>query len=194
MSIRKLIAAALLAGCGTTANAGIVRINFEDLAAGTSVTSQYAALGATFSTIPIVDANGFYRNSVDVVSNQLGDFGANAGSLWQSVTAISFAEDVSNFSVLIGDTEAGSLLASLWAFDAKGNQIGFVSRMTGSYNTPWFYQETLSVNVGGIRRIEFRSDADGAVFDNITFAKIPAPGAASLLCAGLLGAARRRRA
>jgi len=193
MSRKKLVGAVLLAGLSTGVNAEIVRIDFENLAAPSHVNSQYAAQGAHFSAIPVVDINGVLHSTVEVFSYVRGDFGTKAAGLWDSVITIAFDEDVSNFSVLMNDTERGSLLGSVRAFDASGNQIGFVTDMTGAYNTSWFYQSTLSLNIGGIRRVELKSDADGAIFDNVTFTRVPAPSAASLLGLGLLGAARRRR-
>ncbi|MBX3381323.1 MAG: PEP-CTERM sorting domain-containing protein [Phycisphaeraceae bacterium] len=193
MNLKQLIAVPVLAGCGTMACAEVVVINFEDLAAPTSVTEQYAALGVHFSTTPVVDTKGVLHNSVEVFSYALGSFGTKAAGIWGSPITLTFDSDVSNFSVLMNDTERGTLLGSVRAFDAKGNQIGLVTDFTGPYNTSWFYQSTLALNIGGIRRIELMSDADGAVFDNITFTRIPAPSAASILGLGLLGAARRRR-
>jgi len=193
MSMKKFVGAMLLAGLSTGANAEIVRIDFEDLGAPSHVTSQYAALGAHFSAMPVMDMNGVLHSTVEVFSYVRGDFGTKAAGLWGSAITITFDEAVSNFSVLMNDTERGSLLGSVRAFDASGKQIGFVNDMTGAYNTSWFYQSTLSLSIGGIRRVELQSDADGAIFDNVTFTRVPAPSAASLLGLGLLGAARRRR-
>lgn len=194
MNIRQMAALALLAGCAGTASAEIVTINFESLAAGTSVTSQYAPLGVHFSMAPIVDPDGVLRNSVEVIPYPIGSFGTKAAGLWGSPVLITFDSDVSNFSVLMNDTERGTLLGSVRAFDAAGHQMGYLTQMTGSYNTAWYFEATLALNLGGIRSVVLMSDSDGAVFDNITFTRVPAPAAASLLCSGLLCTARRRRA
>lgn len=193
MNLKLALGAAALALGTALAQAEIVRIDFEDLADGVSVTNQYAHLGVHFSMTPIVDPNGVYHSSVEVFSYAKGDFGAKAAGLWASPVLITFDSAVSNFSVLMNDTERGSLLGSVRAYDAQGKLINYVTDMTGNYNTSWFYQNTLRIQAGGIRSVVLMSDADGAVFDNITFTRVPAPSAASLLGLGLLGAARRRR-
>ncbi|MBX3390385.1 MAG: PEP-CTERM sorting domain-containing protein [Phycisphaeraceae bacterium] len=178
---------------GALAQAEIVKIDFEDLAASTSVTNQYAHLGVHFSMTPIVDPSGTYHSAVEVFSYAKGDFGTKAAGLWASPVLITFDSAVSNFSVLMSDTERGSLLGSVRAYDANGKLIDYVTDMTGNYNTSWFYQNTLRIQAGGIRSVVLMSDADGAIFDNITFTRIPSPGAMALLPFGLLGLARRRR-
>lgn len=193
MNLTRLVVAPALLCLGTLASAEVVTINFEDLAESTSVTNQYAHLGVHFSMTPVVDPSGTLRSSVEVFSYAKGDFGTRAAGLWASPVLITFDSAVSNFSVLMNDTERGTTLGTVRAYDAGGKLIDYVTDTTGNYNTSWFYQNTLRIQAGGIRSVVLMSDADGAVFDNITFTRIPAPGAASLLGLGLLGAARRRR-
>lgn len=193
MNLKLALGAATLALGATLAQAEIVKIDFEDLADSTSVTNQYAYLGVHFSMTPIVDPSGTYHSSVEVFSYAKGDFGTRAAGLWASPVLITFDSDVSNFSVLMNDTERGSLLGSVRAYDASGKLIDYVTDMTGQYNTSWFYQNTLRIQAGGIRSVVLMSDADGAIFDNITFARIPSPGAAALLPLGLLSLGRRKR-
>ncbi|MGH7242744.1 MAG: hypothetical protein ACREJD_04945 [Phycisphaerales bacterium] len=193
MKIQLMLAAAALVLGLSAAKAEVVVINFEDLAPNTSVTSQYASLGVHFSTSPIVAPNGVLHSSVEVFSYPFGNFGTKAAGLWGSAILLAFDSDVSNFSVLMNDTERGTLLGRVRAYDVHGNLFALVTDMTGPYNTPWFYQGTLQIPNGGIRFIELTSDADGAVFDNITFTRIPSPAAAALLPVCLLGLGKRRR-
>lgn len=174
------------------AKAEIVTINFEDLAAGSSLNSQYAGLGVRFSMSPVV-VEGTLRSSPEVISYVHGDFGTKAASLWPSPIIIAFDSDISNFSVLMNDTERGSLLGRVRAYDVQGQLMGYMDAVTGPYNTVWFHQATLRIDGGGIRYIELSCDSDGAVFDNITFTRVPTPGAMALLPAGLLGLAKRKR-
>lgn len=174
------------------ANAEIVTINFEDLAEGSKLTSQYAGLGVHFSMSPVV-VEGALRSSPEVISYVRGDFGTRAASLWPSPITIAFDSDVSDFSVLMCDTERGSLLGRVRAYDVQGQLMGYMDAITGPYNTAWFDQSTLRIDGGGIRYIELSCDSDGAVFDNITFTRVPTPGAMALLPAGLLGLAKRKR-
>ncbi|MBS0187729.1 MAG: hypothetical protein JSS51_06650 [Planctomycetes bacterium] len=194
MKIKLALAAALLAALPLAANAEVVNINFEDLPAPSLVTNQYASLGVQFSTSPTVDLRGGYHDSVEIINyGGLGSFGSRAASLWSSPITLTFDSDVSNFSVLMNDTERGTLLGSVRAYDASGHLIAMVNDMTGAYNTAWFYQNTLRIQAGGIRSIELSADSDGAVFDNISFTRVPAPGTAALLPVALLGLGRRKR-
>jgi len=193
MNIKHAITVALLAAASAAANAEVVLINFENLAAPTSVTNQYAPLGVHFSATPVVDLKGVLHNTVEVFSYGGGAFGTRAAGLWGGPILITFDSEVSNFSVLMNDTEGGTLLGSIRAFDSNGNLMGYVTDMTGAYNTASYYQHTLALNISGIRSVVLMSDSDGAVFDNITFTRIPAPSAASLLGLGLLASGRRRR-
>jgi len=193
MNFKQMITVALLAGCSAVANAEVVVINFENLSAPSSVTNQYAPLGVHFSATPVVDIKGVIHNTVEVFSYSGGAFGTRAAGLWGGPILITFDSEVSNFSVLMNDTERGTLLGSVRAFDSNGNLMAYITDMTGAYNTASYYQHTFTLNFGGIRSVVLTADSDGAVFDNITFTRIPAPNAASLLGLGLLAAGRRRR-
>lgn len=174
-----LAAAALTLGLAS-ANAEVVTINFESLAPGTAVTSQFAALGVQFS-------------SSVVLAYEQGSFRTNALALSTNAITLTFDSDISNFSVVMRDTDRGTLLGRVRAFDARGNAMGHMTDFTGAFNTSWFYENTLRVDVGGIRYIELSSDADGAIVDNITFTRVPTPGALALLPLGMLKLARRKR-
>lgn len=187
-----LAAAALTLGLAS-ANADIVTINFENLAPGTALTSQYAPLGVQFATTPVADSGGVLRTSVEVLDFVQDGFRTNAIRLATNAITLTFDSDISNFSVVMRDTDRGTLLGRVRAFDARGNAMGHMTDFTGSFNTSWFYENTLRVDVGGIRYVELSSDADGAIVDNITFTRVPTPGALALLPLATLGLARRKR-
>ena len=146
-----LCAAALLLG-GATAVADTVVINFETLAAGSTVSSLYAALGVHFSTTPATDPQGMTHAGIDVTQAPGGSFGTRSANLWTSAVIIAFDYDVTSFSVLVEDTERGSLLATARAYDAKGQLAAFASEMTGNYNGPGYYQGTLHLEAPQIQQ------------------------------------------
>ena len=187
------LAALAVAGASGVACADIVTINFEGLAAPAVVAEQYAGEGVHFTSGAAFDSNGVFHNSVEVFAFGLGDFGNRTAGMWSNTVTLTFDADVSDFSVLMADTESGTFLGSVRALDVNGVQIGFTSANTLGYNTPWFYQRTLAVNVPGIRRIELLTDRDGAIFDNVTFTRVPAPAASMALGVMGFGLARRRR-
>ena len=64
--MNKLLCAAARLLLGALAVADTVVINFETLAAGSTVSSQYAALGVHFSTTPATDPQGMTHAGIDV--------------------------------------------------------------------------------------------------------------------------------
>ncbi|MBL8875501.1 MAG: hypothetical protein JNM86_06865 [Phycisphaerae bacterium] len=184
-------AALLLAASG--ANAELVTINFEDLAPGTAISNQYAPLGVRFATSPAYDNRGVLHSAVSVLDYSDGSFRTNAVGLWGSAIALTFDSDISNFTVRFFDTDRGSLLGRVRAYNAQGLLMAHVTDMTGNFNASSFYENTLRVAVGGIRFIELTADADGAMIDSISFLRVPSPGALAALPVGLLALAKRRR-
>ncbi len=192
MKKQSVIAVLACAAISGVASADVVTIDFDALTAPTSVTEQYAGQGVHFSTVPVFDIGGTFHNSVEVFGFGFAGYGTNAAGMWGNPVTVTFDNDVSNFSVLMADTEGGTFLGSVRAFDSGGNEVGFTSASTGGYNTPFFYEQTLSLNVGGIRSVVLLTDSDGAVFDNLTFTRVPAPSTGALAVLGL-GLVRRRR-
>lgn len=201
MKIRSLAFA--FAACASlhvlsSAYAGPTTITFEEFARpGTAafVTDQYAHLGVRFSTVPTVDSRGIERSTVDVIAYPFGAFGTRGAAMWGNPVTLSFAAPISNFAVLMADTESGTFLGSVEAFDDQGRSVAYTQAYAGTYNTPWFYQQRLTLDAAGIRRIVLRSDADGAVFDNIAFTPmtVPTPASAGVIVTAMIFAARRKR-
>ena len=178
------------------ASADVFVINFDNLTTPTAVTEQYAGMGVHFSSTGAFDSNGGFHNAVEVFPFGYPGYGTNAAGMWGNLVTITFDMPVSDFSVDIADTESNTLLAVMQAFDGNGAYLSGVGAFTGGYNTPWFHQRTLGFGPqGGIRRVVLETDADGAVFDNITFTgtRVPTPGIGALAAGGALLVARRRR-
>ena len=181
-----------------SAYAGPTTITFEEFARPGSaafVTDQYAHLGVRFSTVPTVDSRGVERSTVDVIAYPFGAFGTRGAAMWGNPVTLTFATLISDFAVLMADTESGTFLGSVEAFDDQGRSVAYTQAYAGTYNTPWFFQQRLAIDAPGVRRIVLRTDADGAVFDNIAFTSItvPTPGSAGAIAAGMIISGRRRR-
>jgi hypothetical protein len=74
--------------------------------------------------------------------------------------------------VLVVDTEVGSTLGVLLAYDGNHDLIDSYSRLT-----PSSMGGTLEVQGPGIAEVYFYSDADGATFDNLSFTTPRGPSA-----------------
>ena len=178
--------------------AGPAGITFEEFArpgSASHVTDQYAHLGVRFSTVQGFDIRGVERRSVDVIAYPFGAFGNRAAAMWGNPVTLTFDHAITELSVLMADTETGTFLGSVEAFDGQGRSVAFSQAYTGAYNTPWFFQQTLSVRGQHIRSVVLRSDTDGAVFDNLTFtaAVVPMPASAGVLALCIAMGGRRRR-
>lgn len=204
MNVRSTLLAAGLFLTAASAQATVV--TFDDLSLTNNVgysfptanvTEQYASLGVHFSGATFSAFNYFlpaasYPGSPASFNNPSNI----AGLLFSNVITATFDQAVSNVSLLFADTEIGSFLGNLRAFDAAGNLLGEVSSNTPNNAYPGF--ATLSLNIGGISRVTFQSDSDGAVVDDFTFtpparATVPEPGMLSLLGLGLMGLAFTRK-
>lgn len=191
--------AVLLSG---TAASGVqaATIGFDSLSDGTTVGSNYSALGVTF-----IDA------VVKTIGPVPGQSGANVifhedlgprPTPSDPIQAI-FTSAVS--SVSIAGIDVGIDGMQLRAFDAVvgGSLLKEVQIIGTDAGIGDFY--TLSVVASGIRRVEFsqvtRSNIDGAGFDNLTFGPslTPIPGGLPLLLSalfslGVMGWRRRKAA
>jgi hypothetical protein len=172
--------AAMAAMLLSAASAQATVITFDEYSAGTVLTNEYAALGVTFTGPALVYTQPpFYVSSPN---------GLAAGGT--TITA-SFSSDVSHVSAYFLDSEGGSNVGTMSAYDINNILLGSATATTpagnnGSGGLPVL----LSLDFAGIRSVTFLAADDGAVVDNLT---IPEPGTLALLAFGLAGAALRRR-
>lgn len=190
------VAATIQAG---SAQASTVTIDFNSAPIGFQ-TNTYAAQGVTFSGGLLgagVNVQSFvsggYSPVFTVAGNQslfLNTVDVNDHVTHTPSTFATFAFDVSNVSMIFADSEIGSYLGRIIAYNAANVQIGD----TGYLTTPGSGYATLSLNVSGIRKLEFYTDWDGAVVDNLVYTvadvvAVPEPATLALLGLGLAGIA-----
>ncbi len=186
----------------TDANADF--IGFDDATDGTVdwlSADHYRGQGLIFSSnAPAVHVATWDPGSWEMFRRE-GGTGSRAIGLASAVGRLSMgasfvipmtsvATTVDFVSIDVFDANIGTILGVLKGYDATGKLLASVSMIT-----PGNASGTLSISMAGISRIEFSSDLDGALFDNLTFniASVPTPGALAITClAALVG--RRRRA
>jgi len=171
----------------TSAKATVIGFDALDTSAGpVAVTNQFAGVGVTFSDLIVISGAPFVSSSPNagVINDEA------PASL--TVTA-AFAADVTAISAIFFDTEVGSLLVSMEAFDIFDNSLGTttVNSTTASADPTLGTLVGLSA-IGAIRRITMTTDVDGALFDDFTFTpditvSVPEPGTLALFCIGLVG-------
>ncbi len=183
--------ATLAAVYAAPAQADVVVVDFDAAPTGFLTNFYASTAGVTFSGIGLMP----YSLSSSIYPGLPSNFynpGNAVGNVTTAPITATFNSDVSNVSMIFADTELGSVLGRILAFDFLGTQIGDTGAVTTpSFTYPGF--STLSLNLSGIRSIVFFSDSDGAVVDNLTFTTVPAPGAFALLGLGLFGIGGLRR-
>jgi len=144
--------------------------------------------------IPQFVAGGGSLNNVLVLANSINQTFIDLFFVAPGTTAPAVT---SWFSVLAFDTDIGTQLGAIEAYDIDGNLLGFADAVTDES-----FVGTLSLEFEGIHRIRLITDADGNMFDNIAFGAlqavspgdIPAPGVLALMAIAGLAGRRRRRA
>ena len=166
-------------------------INFDDFAVtgstSTAAANRYQGLGVIFAQPITVENVSVAEPGAYPAFLSIGGSGTNAlpisGAAGSSVS-LSFVLPntttpafTDSFQALFFDTEAGSSLGTLQAYDANN-----VLLASATMTTPATLGAVLQVNAPGISRIVLSTDADGADVDNFTFGTpVPEPSSALLL-------------
>ena len=203
--------AALAAGLGlAAAQAGAVTLTFNELASGSTLANQYAALGAVFTPNAFTgegsSASGepwATNTHMSIVDSQGPDVGAvststlvsgnvlrsRPGWLTENGDAsflVSFSVPVTSFSVDFADvTEFEDV--TIWAYNG--------ATLLGSVSGTAAGDFTLSYTAPSITSVAVRPGNyfDYVAVDNINFAPVPEPGSYLLMGLGLAALALRRR-
>lgn len=207
--IPALLASGLLL---VAAQASAVTINFEDLAAGAVLSTQYSALGATFSANAFSgpgssSSEALWATNTDmtIVSSTGGDVGGLgtpglvSGNVLRSFNgwldedgdpsfSISFSTAVSSFSAAFAGVTDG-LDTRLFAY----NGASLLGTVAGPASTTG--QFVLSFSAANITRVAIAPGTfnDYVAVDNINFAPVPEPATYAMMGLGLALIAARRR-
>jgi len=177
-----------LSGAPSVAHATVITFDSLDTSSGpVAVTNQYAGLGVTFSGLFATASVAPYFSSPSNVGN------INDESPFSLLVTATFAGDVTDVSAVFFDSNVGTNLVTMTAYDAADALLG-----TTTVLTPLAETETVSLSFPGIRKVTLETDADGSLFDDFTFLPslaISEPTALALFAFGLagLGFLTRRR-
>jgi hypothetical protein len=164
-------------------------IGFEEQAVGTNVTSQYAAQGVVFASVPNPGSN----NTATILDfpffgvRSLGPGGPAPN--FGGTLIMSFAPLVTSVGNWVLDDQSP---ITVTAFNAANVPVGMVV-LDGLGSPAEFW--SLS-HAAGIARVEMvpANQLDGWAVDDLTFTPIPAPGSIGLMLMAAGVAVRRRRA
>lgn len=193
--MKSLFASALLCLSAVAVHAAPVMINFDEQAAGTSITNQYAALGVNFTQASISDFTCCGTPTPTLVN---AEFGGGGGDTRYSSLSMAFSTAMSavGFDFNYYGTTSGAVAL---AYGAGGALLETLNITTVGSST----LEPVAFSVNGIESVEVRTfgyPSAGWLFaiDNLQFEtgnSVPVPGSLALLGIGLVAVrATRRRA
>jgi hypothetical protein len=180
--------------------AGLVNIDFNDLAPGTPVTTQYQSQGVTLSLIGSALSGPYTYALEEVDGTPLNIFGASGNAINPGDNTVppywaiefQFSTPVDYFSILALDSE------EIFSVTAYINQqiisAPLSLNLLGTKDTSPFRGPVYSVELGSIGggtlydRVVISPNGDiPEVFDNLQFNAVPIPPALWLFGSGLLG-------
>jgi hypothetical protein len=164
--------------CQSTLAAEATTLTFDAYSPGTILTNEYAAQGVNFTGDALVYTQPPYYVSP-----------FNGLAALSSVFSALFDWDVTHVEATFLDSEGGSNVGSLSAYDVKGTLLGSVTATTPGSGVNYL-GVLLQLDYPDIRRVDFLAPDDGAVVDNLTFTPssattIPEPGSLTLVVLGL---------
>lgn len=193
MGILNLHTSAAMLACsllvaGAPAKATVIGFDSIDASAGpVAVTSQFAGLGVSFSNLFVMESSAPFVSTapnVGVINDEVP---------FSLLVTATFSAAVSDVSAVFFDSNVGTNLVTMKAFDAANALLG-----TTIATTPGSQMQVVSLSFAGTRRVTLETDADGSLFDDFTFTPavaVPEPGMVALFGFGLaaMGLGRRRK-
>lgn len=169
----------------STAPAALTTLDFEGLAHNVNLTTQYASLGATFTS---TDTFSSIRNTPGFESYPARSGQTVVTTKTLGLTTIAFSHNVDEVSVWVLSPQTFG--AKLTAYGAGG---GVVATATNPTNAAYRQLRVLGVSAA-IRSVTIQAPAGFAVIDDLSFTAAPVPEPASLATLGLgaFGLLRRR--
>jgi len=185
-----------------------VTIDFDELANGTFVDTQYEALGVNFSSTG-GGVSVFTFAGADTPSNTFGGTNVNGGLDFSQDVVMTFVQNgldaVTDF-VSVAFTDLELIGNTLTAFDVNGVQLGQVVAPCAAEFACGNLIETLSFSGAGIHTVVLQGAGGGGradiAFDTVIFndvtpvAAVPLPAGLPLALSGLgllLATSRRKR-